>query len=149
MNHNDYDTKMVTQNAVTPCDEYVKEEFTTPPPERVGGGMVLVRTGKCDPVKCGSACCKFYMITGGKNVDDYTSGFFENKNIYDDFYEVKNCKHLDVENNKCKVWDSLEFPKVCAQFPNYTDPVYRHVFKECSFRFTVEPEKPIKKQKSE
>lgn len=103
--------------------------------------MRLYRKGECNPNKCKSACCKFYLISGEGSTSDYTSGFFETKNKYNDFIMSKNCKHLDVKNNKCKVWGTDEFPEVCRQFPNPSDQVYKHVFDVCTFKFELEPVK--------
>ena len=101
--------------------------------------MQLVRKGKCQPDKCNSACCKFYMVSKTGNTDDYIKGFIDGQNKFGDHLIRKNCKHLDVKNNKCKVWGTDEFPEVCKQFPNPSDPVYKHVFDVCTFRFEMEP----------
>ena len=106
--------------------------------------MELVRTGKCQPNKCGSACCKFHMIKKTDNTDDYIDGFYDSKNEHGDHLLVRNCKHLDVKNNKCKVWGTDKMPEVCKQFPVPTDAVYKHVFDVCTFKFEM---RPIKKAK--
>ncbi len=96
----------------------------------------VIRTGFCDPNKCKSACCKFYMIARGSEYDDYTSGFFE-KVESGNFIFKKNCKYLDIKKNKCKIWGTPQFPEVCKQFPHPSDPVYRHVINVCSFKFEL------------
>lgn len=101
--------------------------------------MQLVKKGKCQPKKCKSACCKFYMVTKTGNTDDYIRGFIESENKYGDHYIVKNCKHLDSKNNKCKVWGKDEFPEVCKQFPVSSDSAYKHVFNFCTFKFEMQP----------
>ena len=101
--------------------------------------MQLVRKGKCEPNKCKSACCKFYMVSRTGDVDDYIEGFFEKTNKYGDHYIIRNCKHLDVKNNKCKVWGTDRCPKVCRIFPNSIDAVYKQVFDVCTFRFELQP----------
>ncbi|MHA1342392.1 MAG: YkgJ family cysteine cluster protein [Promethearchaeota archaeon] len=103
--------------------------------------MQLIRKGKCNPKKCNSACCKIFMHAQSDDCDDYNSGFLEHKNKYGDLYTLKNCKHLDVKNNKCKIWGTKEFPKVCKVFPFPNDSVYKHVFDVCSFKFEMEPTK--------
>jgi len=108
--------------------------------------FVFERIGKCEPEKCKSACCKFYMNNGGTPLDDYINGFFE-KTKYNDFMLKKNCKYLDVKNNKCIVWNTDKFPEVCKQFPNVTDSVYKHVFEVCSFKFILKPYDKIKNNK--
>ncbi len=108
--------------------------------------FVFERKGKCDPKKCKSACCKFYMVNGGFGTDDYIEGFLE-KTKYGDFKINKYCKHLDVKNNKCKVWGTDNFPKVCRQFPHITDSVYKHVFDVCSFKFEIKPYDKIGEEK--
>ncbi len=106
--------------------------------------MQLVKKGKCHPGKCKSACCKFYMIDNPQyGIRKYVAGFFENQNKYGDYYQVKNCKNLDVKNNKCRVWGTKDFPEVCKQFPNPTDAVYKHVFDVCGFHFKLQPREPI------
>lgn len=109
--------------------------------------MELVRKGKCQPDKCKSACCKFFMMTKcerNEKMDKYYSSFFDKTNIFGDYIMEKPCKNLDIKNNKCKVWGTKDFPEVCKQFPNPTDSVYKHVFEVCTFKFEMEPVHPEK-----
>jgi hypothetical protein len=92
---------------------------------------LLERRGKCDPVKCKSACCKFCHV--GSVPHSYWSGFgdFDGEGV-----SIKvTCKHLNTRTNKCAKWKKKTFPRACDQFPHPNDQVYHLVYSKCSFYF--------------
>ena len=108
-------------------------------------GLHIKRTGKCQPEKCGSACCKFHLNRAKGHTDtyDYHSFFADEFDKQGNFVYNKNCEQLDEKNNKCKLWGSEKFPEVCKQFPSVNDPVYRHVRDKCTFKFIIAEDERI------
>lgn len=107
-------------------------------------GLSAIRTGTCQPNKCKSACCKFFMVSYSSSLEEYGEyykGFFNNSTKFGDLYLIKDCNHLDAKLNKCKLWGSEEFPEVCKVFPAITDPAYRHCIDKCTFKFIVREDK--------
>ena len=101
-------------------------------------GLVIKKTGKCRPEKCGSACCKFYMIQAGTDTHiEYWRGFYDKEDDEGNLYNVRNCKNLDLKKNKCKLWGTNKFPPVCRAFPTINDVTYRHIMEVCTFKFII------------
>ncbi len=107
---------------------------------RLKGKKYLVeRTGKCNPKKCHSACCKFIHL--GKR--SYFGGFCCKSKF--GYIIKKKCKYL--KNNKCTLWKKKSFPNVCKQFPHPSDGVFLEISKKCSFKFEIVMKEYLTKQK--
>jgi hypothetical protein len=95
-------------------------------------GRYYERTGRCQPKKCGSLCCKI-VCAGNYQFGRYWWGFFEARPKRRKGYTLveKTCKFL--KNGRCSRWKNLPVP--CHQFPIIDDNVYTEVKKVCTFKF--------------
>lgn len=94
--------------------------------------LVLKRTGKCEPNKCDSICCK---LCSAGYITDYSKGFFDCK---DDFgYDIlkRKCNNLS-KCGKCDLWGK-KIPNACKQFPHPSDSIYWNVIDVCTFRYEI------------
>jgi hypothetical protein len=79
-----------------------------------------IRHGKCDPDKCGAACCKMM-----KNPSPETKAEFcpDNNGV---------CRYL--KNNRCTIQETKN--QICKNFPpDPGDQNYLKVKDKCSYRF--------------
>ena len=103
-----------------------------------GKKYLVRRDGNCEPDVCGSACCKFksdYGLT--ENQIKYHLGFGEKTKFEGCVNYNIICKHLSNKLNKCKLWDSDEFPEACRQFPHPIDSTYWNIHNKCKFKFVI------------
>jgi len=108
--------------------------------ERNNKQYVVVRTGKCNPKKCKSACCTHLHWTGN---EEYIKQFGTKCKPLGALIKKK-CKQLC--NNKCKRWGRSNFPSVCKTFPHPNDGLYLAVMDKCSFKFEFIGEIIVEKQ---
>jgi hypothetical protein len=95
----------------------------------------FVRIGKCNPLKCQSACCRFlvnfsnYGLINSSTIDIFqaTSGFH---------HVISNhCPRITIDG-KCSLYNKKNEPRVCKYFPmKYDDSVYEYVKKVCGYKF--------------
>ena len=95
-----------------------------------GKKVMIMREGKCESQKCGSACCKFVHL---QNSNPYYDNFGE-KGKFGTKLNL-NCKNLCSSSGNCNVFKTKKLPKACSQFPNINDLMYWEVFDVCSYRF--------------
>jgi hypothetical protein len=123
-----------------------KEDFHKE--RRLSPGLFIKRIGECHPDICGSACCKFWLSMSNEELETYNyhSSFADKIDKHGNLIFDKTCKHLDVKENKCKLWGSNKFPEVCRQFPTVNDYVYRNVMDKCTFQFVIAEDTEQKKE---
>ncbi len=82
--------------------------------------LVLLREGKC--LRCGKCCSLGYLAETpsfkraqkSDKIEKFISEQGDNsKNIY--------CKHYNMNNNLCKVFNQIERPEACIQHPGSPD----------------------------
>jgi len=94
--------------------------------------VVVQREGRCQPDKCGSACCKF---VDAQYLNDYSRGFFDEINEFGKPILKRKCNNL-MKCGKCKVWKG-KLPAACKQFPHPSDATYWHIMDVCTFKFKI------------
>jgi hypothetical protein len=97
------------------------------------GKNYLKRIGKCNPRRCGAACCRFFHCRQYQYAR-YFAGFMDAKIKADGkggAFINRPCKFL--KNNRCTRWKKRPVP--CYQFPIPSDEVYKQVKGKCSYRF--------------
>ena len=119
---------------------YVNEQLAKSPNKR---GWYWQRRGKCDPVKCRDACCRFSVATITEDDFDYVqmvrskSRDFSVCELNDKEVIVtpNHCPKLGIFGG-CKIHGAKEQPTVCKYFPmSPTDGVYHLVKEKCGYTF--------------
>jgi len=106
-------------------------DFNTTLVTQRDGVYLVERTGKCEPKKCKSICCKFiHWDASGKQFG--TNFGTHCRKTGGTIIKIK-CKHL--KNGRCNVWKKGNFPLACRQFPMLKDSHYHVVMDECTFKF--------------
>lgn len=100
---------------------------------RRDGKKYIKRTGKCNPQKCGAACCKIY--SGTTPYVQYTLAMLGHKRCMKYGKEELWVRHICpfLKNGKCSIY--AHRPGACRQFPHLYDTTYKLVRRKCSFRF--------------
>jgi len=109
----------------------------------------FVRTGKCNPEKCQSACCRIDCVIVQNNFHDTTiSPDFTFKGRFGDYFvKHKHCESLTLDG-KCKKHNKKSQLPVCKYFPmTPTDGVYDIVKKYCGLKFYKVKNEKYKKGK--
>jgi len=120
-----------------------------------------VRSGKCNPVKCGSACCRFNVLGHVKNnshAKNYhqMSDYLQHNNIQirvlnrsTIYMTPRLCPNIAIDG-KCELHNKRTQPKVCKYFPmTPKDGVYVAVKHVCGFKFEKINNPNYKKQTTE
>ena len=97
-----------------------------------------VRTGRCTPDVCQSACCRFTCSMESGEFACNMKDFDWIHEIGDVRIFVKNkyCRYLTILG-KCKIHNTSKQPRVCKFFPMHpTDDQYKVVRDFCGFKFT-------------
>ena len=105
------------------------------------------RCGRCDPRKCGGACCR-YTIAPMFDRDSYFAKITDwLKNPIDTVKYGKetfivspfHCPNITV-GGRCKLHGTKKQSSICDMFPcQHDDPFYLYVKKVCSYRFEKTP----------
>lgn len=99
------------------------------------------RYGKCNPQKCGSACCRFAVATEGSEyhqlafagVRSPVARIKQRKDVIIIF--AFHCPNITTDG-KCKLHNKKTQPEVCDKFPmTTTDAMYRYVKRYCRYYF--------------
>jgi len=100
------------------------------------------RIGKCDPGKCGGACCRYTIANMFEdNYFDKIASWFKTP-IQTVKYGKKtfivsafHCPNITIDG-RCKLHGTKKQSKVCDMFPMvHTDVVYKYVKEFCGYRF--------------
>lgn len=101
------------------------------------------RVGRCNPLKCGGACCRYYVNTGPSKKEYHDIMGVDHKNTF----EIRRMgnKELIIKNAvcpnmtmdcKCKLHGNKNQPYTCDVFPMHpTDGTYLAVKKFCGYKF--------------
>jgi hypothetical protein len=120
---------------------------------------VYVRSGKCDYIKCQSACCRFncqHNIKNTGHIKDYhkmcdyqhiksvqTKVF----NKYTFYLTPRLCPHIKIEGG-CELHGKRTQPRVCKYFPmSVSDGMYQAVKHVCGYKFKKVKNLNYKKEK--
>lgn len=115
-----------------------------------------IRSGKCDYVKCQSACCRFKVC--GKQIKQ--KGIYSELNVGGEKYSLKQvngsmfylasflCPHIKVEGG-CELHNKpRKQPYICQHFPMLpTDGMYMIVKHVCNYKFKKVKNIKYKKKK--
>lgn len=109
----------------------------------VNGNMSFYyqRYGKCNPQKCGSACCRFAVATEGREYHRFAFA-----GIRQPVARVKHrkeaimifafhCPNITIDG-RCKYHGRKTQAEICDKFPmTPTDMMYQYVKKYCGYHF--------------
>ena len=102
------------------------------------------RIGKCNPSKCGGACCRYSVLSyrdhGYHDIINRGSGIYK---IIKHKKETLSIIHAQCPNmrmdGRCKLHGKKSQPSVCEKFPmSRDDGVFIAVKKYCGFKFVKE-----------
>lgn len=106
--------------------------------EKENKRFYFIRSGKCQPERCQSLCCRIRVSKEEKQFTNALREFDIIREVDGVNYliEFKSCRYMTLDG-KCKLHNKKEQIRICRYFPmSPKDPHYQVVKEFCGFMFT-------------